>query len=51
MNMWNEENGFAHILPYDKKKGAIFYMVKYVLKGGEIDLYIPKKGIQKALLS
>jgi hypothetical protein len=51
MDMWNEENGFARILPYDKKKGALFYLVKYVLKGGEIDLYIPKKGIQKSLLS
>ena len=51
MDKWNEENGFARILPYDKKKGAIYYMVKYVLKGGEIDLYVPTKGIQKTFLS
>lgn len=51
MDRWNHENGFARILPYDNKKGAIYYMVKYVLKGGEIDLYIPSKGIQKSLLS
>lgn len=30
MDKWNEENGFARILPYDKKKGAIYYMVKVV---------------------
>lgn len=51
MDRWNEENGFARIQPYDKEKGAIYYMVKYILKGGEIDLYVPKNGIQKTLLS
>lgn len=51
MDKWNEENGFARILPYDKKLGALYYMVKYVLKGGEIDIYIPEKGIQKSFLS
>jgi hypothetical protein len=49
MDKWNKDNGFARILPYDKEKGAIYYMVKYVVKGGEIDPYIPKKNIQKPL--
>jgi len=51
MDRWYEDNGIARIQPYDKDKGAVYYMVKYILKGGEIDLYIPKNGIQTTLLS
>jgi len=33
-------NGYARIYKYDHNRGAINYCSKYVLKGGEIDLYI-----------
>jgi len=33
-------NGFARIFKYDAARGAINYCSKYVLKGGEIDLYV-----------
>jgi len=33
-------NGFARIYKYDHSRGAINYCSKYVLKGGEIDLFI-----------
>jgi len=33
-------NGYARISKYDHNRGAINYCSKYVLKGGEIDLYI-----------
>jgi len=33
-------NGFARIFKYDAARGAINYCSKYVLKGGEIDVYI-----------
>jgi len=33
-------NGFARIFKYDAARGAVNYCSKYVLKGGEIDLYI-----------
>ena len=33
-------NGYARISKYDHSRGAINYCSKYVLKGGEIDLYI-----------
>jgi len=37
-------NGFATIFKYDATRGAVNYCSKYVLKGGEIDLYIsPEK--------
>jgi len=37
-------NGFARIFKYDATRGAVNYCSKYVLKGGEIDLYVsPEK--------
>jgi len=33
-------NGFARIFKYDATRGAVNYCSKYVLKGGEIDIYI-----------
>lgn len=41
--LWNEENGFASIYPYDPLSGARFYCAKYVLKEstkGEIDVWM-----------
>jgi hypothetical protein len=41
MNLWyNEGNGFARIYPYAPEK-AEWYVSKYVVKGGEIDVYLP----------
>jgi len=37
---WELINGFARIFKYDAARGAVNYCSKYVLKGGEIDLYI-----------
>jgi len=33
-------NGYARIYPYNAARGAVNYCSKYVLKGGEIDVYI-----------
>jgi len=33
-------NGYARITKYDHSRGAINYCSKYVLKGGEVDLFI-----------
>jgi len=33
-------NGYARITKYDHSRGAINYCSKYVLKGGELDLFI-----------
>lgn len=38
MDKWNELAGYARIEAYDPTKGARYYLSKYVLKGGEIDL-------------
>lgn len=40
MELWNRDNGFARIFPYDPA-GAPGYVSKYVVKGGEIDIYLP----------
>jgi len=40
MNTQKIINGYARISKYDHNRGAINYCSKYVLKGGEIDLYI-----------
>jgi hypothetical protein len=41
MNLWyNQGNGFARIYPYDSEK-VLWYVSKYVIKGGEIDIFIP----------
>lgn len=40
-NMGNKiVNGFARIYEFDPSRGAVNYCSKYVLKGGEIDVYI-----------
>lgn len=33
-------NGYARIVPYDVRKGAGYYISKYLTKGGEIDFSI-----------
>ncbi len=44
MNTQEIINGYARISKYDHSRGAINYCSKYVLKGGEIDLYVsPEK--------
>jgi hypothetical protein len=41
MELWyTEGNGFARIYPYSPDK-AEWYVTKYVVKGGEIDIYLP----------
>ena len=40
MELWNRDNGFARIFPYNPK-GAPGYVSKYVVKGGELDIFIP----------
>ena len=40
MESWNRDNGFARIFPYNPK-GAPGYVSKYVVKGGELDIFIP----------
>jgi hypothetical protein len=38
-------NGFARILPYNPRKGARYYLSKYLLKGGEIDFSVPTDAV------
>lgn len=38
MDRWNELAGFARVEAYDPAKGARYYLGKYVLKGGQVDL-------------
>lgn len=38
LDYWDDLSGFARIESYDASKGARFYLGKYVLKGGEVDL-------------
>jgi len=40
MNTQEIINGYARIFKYDHSRGAINYCSKYVLKGGEVDLFI-----------
>ncbi len=43
MDLWNEENGYARIYPYDPLAGARYYCAKYVLKEstkGELDVWV-----------
>jgi len=40
MNTQEIINGYARIFKYDHNRGAINYCSKYVLKGGEVDLFI-----------
>ncbi len=35
-------NGLNKIVQYDPRKGARHYLAKYVSKGGELDIFIPK---------
>ena len=41
MDKWNKLAGFARIFPYERQKGARFYISKYVSKGGEMDVWYP----------
>lgn len=36
-------NGYATIEPYDPKLGAVGYLGKYVMKGGQVDLWLSKR--------
>lgn len=47
MELWNRDNGFARIYPY-APTGAPGYVSKYVVKGGEIDIYLPPLKEQQA---
>lgn len=40
---WLDEfgGGFASIFPYDRNQGAVKYVSKYAVKGGEIDIFLP----------
>lgn len=39
---WEREGGgFCRIFPYDREQGAVRYVTKYAVKGGEIDLFVP----------
>jgi len=53
MDLWREggysstgkrfqANGFAKIEKYNRKLGARHYLSKYVIKGGELDIFIPE---------
>lgn len=44
MDKWTKLAGYARIQPYDPTRGARYYLSKYVLKGGEIDLGGPLRG-------
>jgi len=35
-------NGFAKIVEFDARKGAKYYLAKYVSKGGEPDIFVPE---------
>jgi hypothetical protein len=46
MELWNRDNGFARIYPYNPV-GAPGYVSKYVVKGGEIDIILsPQKELE-----
>jgi hypothetical protein len=34
MDEWNRRAGYARILPFDDKRGAVFYVAKYITKQG-----------------
>ena len=38
MDLWDDLAGFARIEAYDPTKGARYYLGKYVLKGGQMDV-------------
>jgi len=40
-------NGMARILPHDHNQGARWYVSKYVVKGGELDVNIPPYMFEK----
>jgi len=48
----DEGNGFLRIYPYDPTMGGTLYIAKYVSKGGEVDLFLPRwlnKKLQREL--
>jgi hypothetical protein len=48
--LWYAKYGNARIYEYDPKKGGLEYITKYIAKGGELDLYVPGKGIYHSLM-
>ena len=47
MEQWNKMAGFARIYPYNPNRGARYYLGKYVIKGGQIDLMGPVAQFRK----
>jgi len=43
MERWNTLAGFARIFPYDRARGAAWYVTKYVAKEGEVDVWTPEQ--------
>jgi hypothetical protein len=46
VDIWNQEEiagGICRIWPYDGRLNAKSYVLKYQLKGGEIDVYVPSR--------
>lgn len=43
MDSWEEiGGGFARIYPYDSTRGGKVYVTKYAVKGGELDIFLPR---------
>lgn len=43
MKVWEDTcEGYCRIYPYDGNMNAVSYITKYVLKEGDIDLYVPR---------
>jgi len=40
-------NGHAVIDPYDPTRGAIRYLTKYIVKGAEVYIFVPRKELKK----
>jgi len=49
MDWWEEAAGYARIQPIESQRGAIRYIVKYVAKGGEVDLGGFYRGVTETL--
>lgn len=44
-------NGYAWVEPVNELKGVSHYLTKYISKGGEIDLFMPRRQGKSPLLS
>ena len=40
-------NGHADIKPYDPIRGAKHYLTKYIPKGGELEISVPRKELER----